>query len=207
MKDIELVISVEREKKEIDKKRLALLEKECNCYFCGIDITNDRNIHYRDKDQEHYASCSLCYYTEHIDKVIAINKGNMILMPEITQIELNNIIRMIWYLESITEDKYLDKIDSAINLYEQIKERANFVDNYYSEGANDVNIIINFLHNVKIEKYKKRNIGLYGLLWLPEKEIFSNQLEEWNRIFSEYQPDNFIKIINQVKELVEKENV
>lgn len=201
MSNLNLVLSVERDKKVLDQKKLKLLDKKTHCDFCGIELFEDRNYHL--KNDNYYLSCKMCYYVENLEKVISMDKGSIILMPEISQIELNNIVRIIWFLQSIEDEKYIDKIDNAINLLEQIKERENFVESYYTEGANDVNIIINFLYNVKKEKYDKREIGFHGLLWLPPKSIFENEIISWNKSLIKYHPANFEKIILELKKILD----
>ena len=170
MKDLFIGVNRDKDISKFNKKQIRKCEKKKFCDFCGINIESDHNFH--QKGSELYASCSICYYTENLDEIVAMKKGSIILMPEMTQVELNAMLRLIWYYESIEEEDMIDKIDTIGNLYSQIRERENFVESYYSEGASDIDIVINSLYNFKKERYEKRDVGMYGLLWMPEKDIF-----------------------------------
>lgn len=200
----DLIIGVNRNKKDIsefDSKIISRVRKKGKCDFCDTDIRNDLNIH--TDENSIYASCSICYYCEHLDEIIAMDKGKIILMPEINQQTLNNIIRFIWFLESVEDERYYEKVETIIGLHEKIQEREHFTESYYTEGAQDVDIIINALHNLSLEKYKKRNIGLDCLLWLPSKSFFKEKIKDWNALFeSSYSFDNFEKLIEEAKSKV-----
>lgn len=185
-----------------DKKKINKNSKKSKCDFCGIGIGDDAHDH--EKDGELYSSCSLCYYSEHLDKIVSMKKGSIILMPEMTQVELNSLVRLIWYYQSIEEEEFLDKIDTIENLYSQIKERENFVESYYSEGASDIDVVINALFNFKDDKYKQRERGMYGLLWLPEKDFFKEDILRWNvELSQKYPPSAFKDMIQSMKNKAE----
>ena len=200
----DLIISVSRDKKKIsdfDPKVVKKIEKKEKCDFCDTDIRNDLNLHTDENNL--YASCSLCYYSEHLDKIVAMDKGRMILMPEINQQTLNNIIRFIWFLESNEDERFYEKVETIIGLFEKIQDREQFAESYYTEGAQDVDIIINALHNFGLEKYRQRSIGFNSILWLPSKDFFKDKIKEWNASFEgKYSFENFEKIIEEAKERV-----
>lgn len=202
-----IILSVSRNKKKIedfDKKKINSVKKREKCDFCSMDISNDLNLH--TDSSELYASCSLCFYAEHIDRVVAMDKGSIVLLPEINQQTLNNLIRLIWFYESNENEKYFDAMDTLMALYEQIKERENFVQSYYADGANDPDVLINTLHNLKLETYNKREIGLHGLLWLPNKDFFEDKIKDWNAFYGqEFGFDNFKSIIEAIKTEVNSE--
>lgn len=177
------------------------VKKEKKCSFCGISIEKYSHSHF--KDEEYYSSCSLCYYVEHLDELRTLKNGSIIMMPEITQVELFSILRMIWFIEQLEndakDDRYEEIFDSTRNIYGLIKERVEFSSHYYTGSIENVNVLINFLYSLDDEKYYKRDIGLKNLLWLPDKSYFEKEIKYWIDVeYNKYHPKNFKKIINEL---------
>ena len=112
-----LMLNVYRSKKEITEKEKKQVDSKSNkkCAFCGININKYSHYHY--KNNAWHKSCSLCYYNEHLDNLIALNKGTIAFIPEIDQEELFNLIRMIWFFEllynSFTNHIILIKLNNS----------------------------------------------------------------------------------------------
>jgi hypothetical protein len=176
-------------------------KKEKKCNFCGITI--EKYSHFHLKDGINYSSCSLCYYVEHLDELKTLKNGSIIMMPELTQVELFSILRMIWFIEQLEldskDDRYEEIFDSTRNIHGLIKERIEFSSHYYTGSIENVNTLINFLHSLDDNKYEKRHIGLKNLLWLPDKSYFLSEIKYWVDVeYHTYHPKNFKKIINEI---------
>lgn len=200
---MKLLLSVDRDK-ELGSKKII---KKDTCSFCNIKMGEySKNII---KNNEAHEACSLCFYTENLDKITTIEKGTIILLPEISQVELFSILRMSWFIESIEDKlintKYEDIIDSNKNILMQLKERQDYAKTYYAQGIENLDILINFLHTISDEKYKLREKGLLYLRWLPPKENFKDEIKFWNNNeFKKYNPKNFKTFIKNVSKELSK---
>ena len=194
----ELILSINKNSevlKSINEK------KSKHCDFCNIPT--EKYSHTHSKDGEVYTSCSLCFYAEHLDELKTLKNGSIIMMPELTQVELFSLLRMIWYMESLEDDskddRYEEIFDSVRNINGLIRERIEFSTYYYTEGVDNVNVLINFLHSIDEEKYLQRDIGLKNLLWLPDKEPFQKEIQYWiDAEYNKYHPKYFKKIISEI---------
>ncbi len=194
----ELILSINKNS-ELLKSITEKKSKKCD--FCNIPTEKYSHTHIKDGDI--HTSCSLCFYSEHLDELKTLKNGSIIMMPELTQVELFSLLRMIWYMESLEEDskddRYEEIFDSVRNINGLIKERIEFSTYYYTEGVDNVNVLINFLHSIDEEKYLKRNIGLKNLLWLPDKEPFQKEIKYWiDAEYNKYHPKYFKKIISEI---------
>ena len=94
-----LTIGVDKIQRIITEKEIKNLKNQNTCSFCGIDISHASHFHFN--NDQWNKSCSLCYYSENLDKLIAMNKGDLIFMPEISQVELFGLLRMIWNISDL----------------------------------------------------------------------------------------------------------
>lgn len=195
-----LTIGVDKEQRKITEKEKKDLDKENNCSFCGIDISHSSYYHYKEK---WHKSCSLCYYTEHLDKLIAMKKGDLIFMPEISQVELFGIMRVIWYISDIyynnKQDEHLEEVyDSVMFLNENITDRKDHAETLFSNGVSSVNLIVDYLH----EKTDHTDFdkALQYLRWLPNKDLFKEDIDHWNiKDLKKYNPKNFKSLIKHME--------
>lgn len=200
-----LILNVDRLKKEITEKEQKEADKKSNkkCTFCGININKYSHYHY--KNDIWQKSCSLCYYNEHLDNLIAMNKGTIAFIPEIEQEELFNLIRMIWFVKELYNNSknndHLEEIyDSVSILEEAINDRTEVAETLFSNGSSDVNILVNYLHSQKPETVEKSHLPLKYLRWIPNHNVFKDEIEYWNKTdLKKYHPKNFKAIIKQME--------
>jgi hypothetical protein len=205
----EIIYSVNRNKKTITEKEIKILQKETKCFFCKIDIQKHGKTHGR--EDAVVRSCSMCYHFEHLDEFSNIDKGTNILLPELTQIELFGVIRMIWFMKSLEESgnyvKYEETFDSINNLYQLIQDRRDFASSYYAQGVDNVEIMVNFLHGIEDDAYSQRKDGLSLLRWLPPENSFEQEKKYWESTeFKKYTPKNFKPLIKKVAALISSKN-
>jgi hypothetical protein len=195
-----LIINVDKDNKIIDDKSKKSLINSIKCNFCGISTTIKKHNHF--KNDGWFNSCSLCYYTENLDKLISMNKGDLIFLPEISQVELFGILRMCWqisYLQNINKnDPHLEEVyDSIMILEEALEERKEHAETLFANGASNVNIMVDFLHSTELENKEK---ALKYLRWLPNKNNFIEEIEFWSKEdLKKFNPNNFKKIIQHME--------
>lgn len=199
-----LKLSISKYNKDYSEKQIEEKLKLNNCECCGFELSNDdKKIH--NSEEDIILTCPVCYFTENLDLIDEMDKGCIILAPEIKQEELNSIVKLIWYFESIEDSKYFEQIDSVISIYEQLKERENYTKTYWSESANDVDQIINFLYDISDKNkddYDQRGKVMSDLLWLPSKGLFEDYIPLWNERLKKYHIKNFGKIIQKVQDKI-----
>ncbi len=200
MKD--LVIGVKTYSNKIsDKENKKLNNKKCN--FCGISTENNKYSHL--KNEEWFNSCSLCYYTEHLDSLVSMNKGDLIFLPEISQVELFGILRMIWFVEYLynknKNDPHLEEVFDSIKILEEyIEERKDLAETLFANGSSNVNIMVDYLHANQNISSQDKNKALKYLRWLPNKTVFIEEVENWSKEdLKKFHPKNFKKIIQHME--------
>lgn len=192
----------EKEKNDVDSK------KNDQCPFCGVNIEEHSHYHY--KNEKWYKSCSFCYYAENIDKLVAMNKGDFIFLNDISQVDLFNILRQIYLLEYIHKnqknkiDEHIEEIyDSFLLIKDSLNDRIEYASNLICPSANDINIVTDYLSVCSEEEYKNSKITLKYLRWLPNKEIFKNEIEFWieKNFKNNCHPKDYKKIILEIGNL------
>lgn len=199
-----LIFSVSRKKIKVTDVMIKKVSDQKKCYFCGIDIQKFSHIH--EREYECHKSCSMCYYVENLDKMKSLNKGSIILLPELSQIEVFSLVRMISFLSSLENkegyDSFEEIFDANTNIKYLLDERKEFSSNYYANSIENVDTLGNFLNIIDDDRYSKREIGLKHLRWLPDMKFFKEEMEYWSLSeYSKYTPKNFKAIIKKVVSL------
>lgn len=140
-----------------------------------------------------------------MDKIISKNPGQIILLPEMSQIELNATLRAIEYIK-IKRAEFIDQkkddyaeVADAIEIIEVLlKERSDMADTYYSQGISNINLLGQVLFSFTDEDYAKRETGLYGLKLMHNMENFGREMKAWETELSKYKPEVWKKMIEKV---------
>jgi hypothetical protein len=201
MKNLSLSINRNNDHNSTEEISAFMSKDLKKCAFCNISIGKHSHIHIKNKNL--YKSCSLCYYAENLDELKTLDNGCIIMMPELNQVELFSLIRMIWFIEYLEkeakDDQHEELFDAVRNIESLIKERVEFTTYYYTSSIDNVNVLINFLYSINDDEYESRNVGLKNLLWLPNKKVFKDEIKYWiDSEYIKYQPKNFKKIINEI---------
>lgn len=177
-------VITDKEKKDIDNKKID------QCPFCGVNI--EKHYHYHFKNEKWYKSCSFCYYSENIDKLIAMNKGDFIFLNDMSQVDLFNTLRQIYFVEYLHKsqnsrenkntkvDEHLEEIyDSFLLLKDSLSDRKEYAANLICPSANDINIVTDYLSVCTKQEYEDSKLTLKYLRWLPNQEIFREEIQWW----------------------------
>lgn len=184
---------IEKEITEVIKAKVLKKTNNC-CSACGIGIV-DYN-HFHEEDNKLSALCPLCYFPMHIDKIVAKNPGQIILLPEMTQIEVNAMLRAMAYINIHKED-YME-VSEAVEIVDVLfKERADLADTYYSNGISNVNLLSQVLFAFTDEDYNQREKGLYGLRLMHNMDNYSKEMKSWDKELSKFTPDTWKGLIKK----------
>lgn len=197
-----LMIGVKKNTQKISEKEIKSIKNTDNCNFCGI--STKKTNHYHLKAGTWYNSCSLCYYTENLDTLISMNKGDLIFLPEISQVELFGILRMIWFIEYLHDknknDPHLEEVYDSIELLrDAIEERKEHAETLFANGSSNINIMVDYLHSTDIEEEEQKK-SLKYLRWLPNKNVFLEEIENWSKEdLKKFHPKNFKDVIRHME--------
>jgi len=175
------------------------------CAECAIDISDYHYFH--EEGSKIIPLCPLCYYPLHIDKLVSKVPGQVILLPEMTQIELNATLRAMEFIKikrsefaAAMKDDYAEVADAIDIIEVLLKERADLADTYYSEGISNINLLSQVLFALSDEDYDKRETGLYGLKLMHNMSNYSKEMKSWDIELSKYKPEVWKKMIKKVAE-------
>ena len=199
-----LILSVTKspEKDITEAIKIKILKKTNHCCSaCGIDIADYHHFH--EDDNKVVALCALCYYPLHLDKIVAKNPGQIILLPEMSQIELNAMLRAMEYIK-MQKEEYTE-VSEAIEIVEVLlRERADMAETYYIGGISNVNLLSQVLFSFSDEDYAKRETGLYGLKLMHFMENYQKDMKSWDKSLTKYKPESWKKMIKQFAETASK---
>ena len=202
---------------------LKVIKKQKNkCFCCSINLDIDPKLHkIASKNKKTIvddliAMCPLCYYPQNLNDVD--DRVNLIiLLPEISQIELNALQRALAVVDyqigrmikssddgkTISKTYEISELRDTIDILNIIlKERADFADTYFSKGSSNVDIVSNGLRSLSDEDYEMRAKGIYGLRLYHDMSRYSEHLESWSVAFNNYKIENWKKlIVNTAKKI------
>jgi len=173
----------------------ALKKNKESCAACGINISDYHHFH--EENNKVTALCPLCYYPMHLDKIVAKNPGQIILLPEMSQIELNAMLRAMEYIK-MQKENYVEVAEAIEIVDVLLKERADMADTYYSGGISNVNLLSQVLFAFTDEEYNKREIGLYGLRLMHNMDTFQREMKSWEPTLAKFKPEGWKSMIKKI---------
>jgi hypothetical protein len=165
------------------------------CYFCSVTLSKE--LYVLKEGVEKCLSCKICMHTKCMEKIPSSSEGRIIMMPEVSQIEIISLARAIHYLKMMSKD-IEDEVDSLNLIEEEFTERGEIANHYYSAGIADPVILIQLLLSLDEEDYKKRDLVLFGLRWLPNISYYKEEEIILKEEYKKYNPKNWNKLIKSV---------
>jgi len=181
------------------EEKAALMKSKGCCIFCNTPVKE--HAHFVKVNKGIYSACSMCKDVLSLDKLPKGKEGKIIFLPEIPQNELNNLIRAIWYVESISED-YEEEYDILNIVISILHNREDAASHYYASGINETSVLVKFLYTLSPDEYRLRSKGLYGLRWLPAKELYVDELPYWYENMKKFSPDTWGVLLNTYKKKI-----
>lgn len=171
------------------------------CHFCDFSFGSSDLFEVHNLDHDHQNDnptnlvpvCELCHAPFHIDMVPRKwpgDTGKIIFLPELTQVELNNLLQATFYAMAVAmvgeENKSDEKpIVAPHTLYQKLAARAIQVErNERGElirpGLSEPFIFGRVLAEMSDENYAKRDMLFDGLRYLAPQTHFQSQAQSWN---------------------------
>lgn len=184
-------------KDEKAKSNLAKKQKH-KCHFCSVKLTKKSFL--LEEGVNKAVACNVCMHVRCLERLPNNNEGRIIMMPEISQVEIISLVRAMHYLK-LMSNGVEDEMDSLNLIEEEFIERAEIANHYYSNGISDPVIMIQLLlslHKEDEEEYKKRELALFGLRWVPNISYYKEEESILKEDYQKYNPKNWNKLIKSV---------
>lgn len=111
--------------KAFDTIRTEVLKRDGHaCCFCHFRSSKYQEVHHLDDDHTHntmdnlVTACTLCHQVFHVGLAGMRGAGYFAVLPELTQTEVNHIVRTIYVGEKIEEQSIRDKYTSLLAIFE-----------------------------------------------------------------------------------------
>lgn len=186
-------------------KNKILQKHDSKCSACNISLPS--HAHFHEEGSKIIPLCVLCYYPLHVDRIVSREPGKVILLPEMSQIELNATLRAMEYIRLKSYDIQADKhnefteIADAVEIIEVLfKDRAEMAEGFYAEGISNVNLLSQVLCSLSDEDYAKRETGLYGLRFMHNMSIYGNEMQSWESQLSKFKPAAWRSLVKKISE-------
>lgn len=149
------------------------------CQFCGFRSQKWQEVHHIDDNHSNndpsnlITICPLCHLAHHIGLAGLQERGILIYLPEMSQAELNTVVRTLWIGERGDDPEITKQCKETLaKLYEKSKIAED-------KMTKDPNMLGELLLSLSDQEYEKRAERMDGFLLLPLAEGFSGQLDYW----------------------------
>ncbi|WP_240533902.1 HNH endonuclease [Aeromonas veronii] len=94
------------------------------CRFCGFKAAKYQEVHHLDDNHQNndpqnlLTVCNLCHQVHHLGMCAMRNGGFIAAIPELTQTEVNNLVRAIHVAEYVADAAVRDKLKSLFAIFQ-----------------------------------------------------------------------------------------
>ena len=151
------------------------------CETCGVSI--DKSMCYPlYHNDSWYNACSMCYMPANLDKIDYHKTGDVVFLPNLTQQQLNALMRAIWAVQKMAS---LDKnnldlkehADTMASIDAFVQTRKKTTKTYFR--SHDTTLFAAMLDQLRPEEYRQRHKFLTSFRWIPEKLMYSDEMVYW----------------------------
>jgi intracellular multiplication protein IcmJ len=187
------------------KVRTKVLQRDnYTCQFCGFKSAKYQEIHHiNDNHQKNelknlITACNLCHQVHHLGMCAMHNSGFISAIPELTQTEVNNLVRAIHVSELVADTVVKHKLTSLFAIlqyrgFDTLKE-------IYGVDISNPYALAETLSNCPDEIYLKRKELFAPLRLVGTKDAFhAGQIEYYaNNHRALFRPENWLPLTRQL---------
>lgn len=159
--------------------RMTVLARDKDtCQFCGFFAKNWQEVHHKDDDHQNndpdnlITICNACHLVHHVG-LAAINGFAFIsYVPELSQTEVNHLMRMLIIAKAEKPEEYTDKYESLLSIF-KMRGFELFKKAGYSDTANIFNIARSLSETMSDAEFAQRLDRTHGLRVVPTEQAFS----------------------------------
>lgn len=151
------------------------------CELCGVSIDESMRYHlYHQKGW--YNACSMCYMPANLDKINYHKTGNVVFFPQVSQQQLNALLRAIWAVQKMaTLDKnnldLKEHADTVASIEAFVHTKKRTTNTYFK--SHDTTLFAAMLDQLRPEEYHQRYKFLGPFRWVPEKLMYNDEMVYW----------------------------
>ncbi|KGT54018.1 type IV secretion protein DotN [Xanthomonas citri pv. fuscans] len=152
------------------------------CVFCGFSAAKYQEVHHKDDDHTNNAYdnlitvCNVCHQVHHLGMCAMRNGGFIAAVPELTQTEINNIVRAIFVTDLIGDSDIKDKLKGLYAIFQSRGQ--DLLKGIFGIDISSPFTLAEVLSNCPDEMFTKRGELLAPLRLVPTREAFNaGQLE------------------------------
>lgn len=197
---LDTVISVKRTRFRMDDPRSSeadakfrsirptILKRDNHtCQFCGLRCESLQEIHHingehdNSSDDNLVTSCIMCHMVHHIGFVGLNKMGMLIRLPDVSQADLNHILRTLWLGENARVVSIRDQSIAILRALETCSVGAKQL-----LGYTDPQLLGEYLLQLDDTLYGRRDQVLKDIRILYHRDPFEEHLNVWEGIYSGY---------------------
>lgn len=182
--------------KDFEKIRASVLKRDdYTCQFCGFKSNKFQEVHHVDDNHKNndpsnlITACPLCHQVYHIWFAGKHKMGTIVRIPELSQIELNNLTRILWIAQMSSDihiKKYAELLENNIRLTGQSSAK-EYLDTF------DPCIVGEILQQLSPKEYLARTVQMKGFHLMPLKQGFTKHIQYWlDNVFDENNPEDWL---------------
>lgn len=152
------------------------------CRFCGFKAAKYQEVHHLDDNHQNNVKenlltvCNLCHQVHHLGMCAMRNGGFIAAIPELTQTEINNLVRAIYVTDLIADPEIRNKLKSLYAIFQF--RGSDTLKTLFGLDISTPFTLAEVLSNCPDDMYAKRAETFAPLRLVGTKESFhSGQLE------------------------------
>ena len=173
------------------------------CRFCGFKATRHQEVHHVDGDhQNHDATnlltvCNLCHQVHHLGMSGMRNAGFIAALPELSQTEVNHIVRAGFVAELLDDQNTKDRLTG---LYALMQARADTLKHAFNHDVSSPLLLAETLASCSEAQYQQRDDSLSALRLVPTRAAFyGGQLDYYAaNLKTPFSPSHWAELANRL---------
>lgn len=168
--------------KQIAHFRQSILVRDNHtCKFCGFHSQKFMDSAPKDGNPYHLSNenmvtaCTFCNLSLNTGAIGGNEKGLIIFLPQLSQAELNWLVHACALSQK--NGGRLSTVSTA--LYGELESLALKADSIWGEGISSPTSLTGVFYSLSTQHYKVRNQLFYGLRFLPNIDLFENEIDYW----------------------------
>lgn len=197
-------IHQEPSSKEFFLLKQQILEKnEYRCVFCDW-VDNQNQIHHLNDDHDDNEEsnlvpiCALCHSCCHIGESSKKGNGILIHCPDISQVSLNHLMRIIFVIMKIGN---ADQKKFALAAWNRFQQKSQMIKKEW--GTANPELFAKKLILLPNESYQMRGNTFFNpvrILFTPNSPFISKALPNWTNLLKNPSPDKWIQILQEYED-------
>lgn len=199
---------MDEDKRMIEVRSKILARDNHTCHYCGFRSEKYQEIHHINHNHSDFNEdnlttiCPLCHQSFHLSTCSQTKGGIIIWLPEISQVDLNNLCRFIFMAQKCKQDKWNG---ISRKMFSNLQSRMNFVTNELGAEAHEPIVLAQALLKIPEEKFDP--VILSSLRLLPFASRFELELDYWTKnVYGDFAVEGWSKLVPESLNIFDLKN-